>query len=31
MNFYNNILDVLWEHLENFEMNLMNMEYPKPF
>jgi hypothetical protein len=29
MNFYNNIFDILWEHLENFEMNLMNMECPK--
>jgi hypothetical protein len=25
----NNIFDVLWEHLMKFEMNLMNIEYPK--
>jgi hypothetical protein len=31
MNFYNNICDVLWENLENFEMNLMSMEYSKAF
>jgi hypothetical protein len=31
MNFYDNIFYVLWEHLENFEMNLMSMEYPKTF
>jgi hypothetical protein len=29
MNFYDNIFDVSWEHLEIFEMNLMSMEYPK--
>jgi hypothetical protein len=31
MNFYNNIFVVVWEHLENFEMNLTTMEYPKSF
>jgi len=27
----NNIFDVLWEHLEKIEMNLMNMQYQKMF
>jgi hypothetical protein len=29
MNLYDNIFDVLWEHLVNFEMNTMNMKYIK--
>ncbi len=29
MNLYDNIFDVLWEHLTNFEMNILSMEYPK--
>jgi hypothetical protein len=29
MNFYNNVPNVLWEHLNKFEMNLMNMKYQK--
>jgi len=28
-NLYNNILNILWEHLDKFEMNQMNMEYSK--
>jgi hypothetical protein len=32
MNLYKNIFNVLlWKHLVNFEINLMSMEYPKPF
>jgi len=31
MNLYKNIFDVLWEHLEKFETNLMNMDYLKTF
>jgi hypothetical protein len=26
-----NIHDVLWKHLQNIEMNVMNMQYPKTF
>jgi hypothetical protein len=29
MNMHNNIPNVLWEHLEKFEINLMNMKYLK--
>jgi len=29
MNLYDNIFDVLWEHLANFEMNIMSMKYIK--
>jgi hypothetical protein len=29
MNFYNNIFNILWDDLENFEVNLMNINYPK--
>jgi hypothetical protein len=29
MNVYNNIFNVLWEHLAKIEMNLMGMEYFK--
>jgi len=29
MNMHNNIPNVLWEHLNKFEINLMNMEYLK--
>jgi len=31
MNFYNNVPNVLWEHLNNFEMNLMSMKYQNKF
>ncbi len=31
MKLYNNIYDVLCEHLENFEMHLTNVVYPKTF
>jgi hypothetical protein len=31
MNLYKNIFDVLWEHLEKLEMNLMSMDYLKTF
>jgi hypothetical protein len=31
MNFYNNILNILWDDLENFEINLMNINYPKQY
>jgi hypothetical protein len=29
MNLYINILNILWECVTEFEMNLMNMEHPK--
>jgi hypothetical protein len=29
MNFHNASPNVLWKHLENFEMNIMNMQYSK--
>lgn len=29
MNVYNDIFNVLWEHLGKIEMNLMSMEYSK--
>jgi hypothetical protein len=29
MNFHISLSNVLWKHLEKFEMNLMNMKYPK--
>jgi hypothetical protein len=29
MNMHNNIPNVLWEHLDKFEINLMSMEYLK--
>jgi hypothetical protein len=29
MNFHNIISNVLWKHLEKFEMDVRNMEYPK--
>jgi hypothetical protein len=28
-NFYNNVPNVLWEHLNNFEMNIMSMNFKK--
>jgi hypothetical protein len=29
MNFHNIISNVLWKHLEKFEIDLTNMDYPK--
>jgi hypothetical protein len=29
MNLYDNIFNVFWEHLANFETNIMSMKYPK--
>ncbi len=29
MNLYDNIFNVLWEHLNKFKMNVMSMEYSK--
>jgi len=29
MNFHNIIFNVLWKHLEKFEMDITNMEYPQ--
>jgi len=29
MYLYSNGLNILWEHLYEFEMNLMNIKYPK--
>jgi hypothetical protein len=29
MNMHNNIPNVLWEHVDKFEINLMNMKYVK--
>jgi hypothetical protein len=31
VNVYNNVSNTLWKHLEKFETNLMNIEYPKTF
>jgi hypothetical protein len=31
MNLYNNIFNVFYKYLENYEMNLMHIEYPKTF
>jgi hypothetical protein len=28
---YKNVYNILWEHLIKFEMNSMNIEYPKAF
>jgi hypothetical protein len=31
MYLYNNEFNMLWEHVEKFEMNIMNIKYPKTF
>ncbi len=31
MYLYNNVFNMLWEHVKKFEMNVMNIKYPKHF